>query len=127
MSKANFKVTVIDSSRELTAREKIALKDTADAIKLDEATKNGKVEIEPAFYAVLSVHNEKLANPDYEQYIVVDVNGTKYTTGSTSFFESFTEIFDALMDDTEPYTVIVSRIPSKNYTGKEFLTCSLKL
>ena len=57
--------------KELTAKERIRLKDTSDAIKLDEATKEGEIVITPASYAVLQIHNEKSENKDYNNYVFV--------------------------------------------------------
>lgn len=123
-----YKATLISASKQLTTKEKILLKDTSDAVKLDAFTQeHGEVVIKPAFYATLSVHNEKSSNPDYMKYIIVDEDGTKYTTGSEAFWRSFTDIVDEMADagDDEEYAIKVYRMPSKNYSGKDFLTCSI--
>ena len=54
-----YSVEIKETSRELTAKQRIALKDTSDAIKLDIACDENSVIIEPVDYAVLSIHNEK--------------------------------------------------------------------
>ena len=83
----SFEVKIIETSMELTHKEKVMLKDTSRAIKLDEVCDNGnEIQIKPAGYARLSVHNEKADNPDYEQILVIDESGEKYITGSASFF-----------------------------------------
>lgn len=121
-----FHVEVARSNRELSVQEKIKIKDTGDAISLDSATQEGKVIIFPATYAELAVHNEKSPNKGYSQYVVVDADGTKYTTSSQSFWNSFMNIADEMADaGEEDYSIKVYRRPSKNYTGKEFITCSL--
>ena len=38
-NKANYKAQVIEASKELTGKEKVALKNFADMIQIDEATK----------------------------------------------------------------------------------------
>ena len=91
-----YTVKVLESSKELTARERIAVKDFGNAFALDEATKGERLVITPAWYAVLGVHNEKSDNKDYKKYIVVDTNGTKYVTGSDNFFSAFKEIVDEM-------------------------------
>lgn len=120
-----FESKISECSKELTARDRIRLKDTTDAIKLDEATTEGEVLITPSAYAILSVHNDKADDPDYEQYIIEDANGQKYVTGSQSFWNSFKAIWDEMKDENEGYSVKAYRVPSKNYKGKDFLTCSI--
>lgn len=121
-----YKVTIKEVSKELTARERIILKDTSNAVKLDEAV-NGETPlvITPATYAVLSIHNEKSDNVDYENYIIMDAGGTKYVTGSPSFWASFKEISDEMENESEEYSIEVYKMDSKNYKGKQFLTCSI--
>lgn len=127
-----YSVEIKYSSKELTARERIQIKDTTDTIKLDEATQLEAVMIEPLWYAVLSIHNDKAEDADYETYIVVDRNGKRYKTGSQSFWSAFTNIAMELENlameldgDAEPWMIKVYRMPSKNRAGKDFITCSL--
>lgn len=121
-----YSVSIKESSRELTAKQRVALKDTTSAIKLDEATQVEPVTINVDMYAVLAIHNEKSENPDYDNYIVVDKNGTKYVTGSASFWSSFMDIFTEMEGEDEAWTLKVYRVPSKNYKGKDFITCSIE-
>ena len=120
-----YSVKIERVSRDITAKEKVMLKDTTNAISLDEATQNAKVTITPAYYAVLSVHNEKSEDKDYRKYIIVAEDGTKYVTGSESFFTAFSDIMDEMADTGEDFSIEVYRMPSKNYKGKEFITCSI--
>lgn len=120
-----YSVSIKETSSELTAKQRIALKDTTNAVKLDEATQIEPVIIDVDMYAVLNIHNEKSENPDYENYIVVDKNGTKYVTGSASFWSSFMDIFSEMAGEDEDYSIKAYRVPSKNYKGKDFITCSI--
>lgn len=121
-----YSVSIKESSRELTAKQRVALKDTTAAVKLDEATQVEPVIINVDMYAILAIHNEKSENPDYDNYIVVDKNGTKYVTGSASFWSSFMDIFTEMEGEDEAWTLKVYRVPSKNYKGKDFITCSIE-
>ena len=121
-----YSVSIKESSRELTAKQRIALKDTTAAVKLDEATQVEPVIINVDMYAILAIHNEKSENTDYDNYIVVDKNGTKYVTGSASFWDSFMDIFTEMEGEDEAWTLKVYRVPSKNYKGKDFITCSIE-
>lgn len=121
-----YSVNIIESSKELTAREKIRLKDFSNAIQLDEETQQAPVVISVDYYAVCDVHNEKSDNKDYTKYIIVDTSGNKYVTGSESFFTSMREIMVEMIAAGETdYEIEVYRKDSKNYKGKQFLTCSL--
>lgn len=120
-----YSVSIAEVSKELTAKERIKIKDTTDAIKLDEATQATEVVIELDFYAILNIHNEKSDNKDYKNYVLVDKNGNKYVTGSESFFTSFIAIYEEMKNEDEAWSVKAYRVPSKNYKGKDFLTCAI--
>lgn len=114
--------------KELTKKEKAMLKDLTDCIVLGtEAEANGcDIIIHPEFYAILSIHNDALAEPDYDVYVIVDRDGTKYQTGSVSFITSFLEIMADMQDeDPETWAIKVTLKPSKNRTGKSFLKAIL--
>ena len=125
-----YKAKVADASRELTAKEKIMLKDTSNAISLDEMTQeaqfnNEKVILNVDYYVIIDVHNDKSDDKDYQQFILVDKDGKKYYTGSTSFINNFIDIFEELTEAGEEVTIEIYRKESKNYKGKEFITCSV--
>lgn len=121
-----YSVKVVECTKDLTAKERVKIKDTTNAIKLDEATQGGAIVIAYAYHAVLAIHNEKLDDPDYRQYVVVDTAGNKYVTGSESFFTAMTEIVDEMSAAGETdYELEVYRMDSKNYKGKQFITCSI--
>lgn len=122
----DYEVKIKSTSKELTARERVMLKDTRNAIKLDEAVGETPLVISPDYYAVLGVHNEKSKeDKDFENYVVVDTDGNKYVTGSTSFFEAFTEIVEEMDGTGEEYQIEIYKLDSKNYKGKQFITCSI--
>lgn len=120
-----YSVSIKEVSKELTTRERIMLKDTSNAVKLDEAVTDSGLVITPLAYAILSIHNEKSDNPDYENYVILDKGGSKFVTGSPSFFSSFMDIFTEMKDETEDWQIEVYKKDSKNYKGKQFLTCSI--
>ena len=122
-----YKATITRSTRELDAKQKIMMKDTTNTVSLDTATQSGDgVIIDVDFAVVLDVHNEKSDNKDYTKYIIVDKNGERYITGSESFWSAFENIYDELADaGIEDYQIKAYRLPSKNYQGRDFLTCAL--
>lgn len=125
-----YKAKVCEASRELTAKEKIMLKDTSNAISLDEMTQEAqfnkeKVVLNIDYYVTIDVHNDKADDKDYQQFILVDKDGKKYYTGSTSFINNFIDILEELTEAGEEVTIEIYRKESKNYKGKEFITCSV--
>lgn len=124
----NYTTSIIESSKELSVREKIKLKDLTSAIAIDKVVEPEKpLVIAPDFYAYLSIHNEKLPEneQDYKTMVIVDKSGTKYYTGSDSAISSFVDIFDEMIDTAEPFEIEFYKKESKNYSGKHFITCSL--
>jgi hypothetical protein len=122
----DYEVKINSVSKELTARERVMLKDTRNAIKLDEAVNVTPLVISPAYYAVLDIHNEKSKeDKDFQCYIVVDTAGNKYATGSASFYTAFTEIVEEMNGTGEEYEIEIYKLDSKNYSGKQFITCSI--
>ena len=119
-----YSVKIMNASKELSARDRVAVKDTTNAIALDDATRDSPLVIAFDYYVELAVHNEKSEDKDYKKYVVVDKSGNKFVTGSESFFTAMIEIMDEMSDSCEDFEIQVYRMPSKNYKGKEFLTCS---
>ena len=123
--------TVREVSKDITVKEKIMLKDTSNAISIDALTQeasfnNEKVLIDVDYYAILDIHNEKSDNKDYINFIIVDKSGNKYVTGSESFITTFTDIYNEMKGaGEENITIEIYRKESKNYRGKDFITCSI--
>lgn len=123
--------TVREVSKEISVKEKIMLKDTSNAISIDALTQeasfnNEKVLIDVDYYAILDIHNEKSDNKDYINFIIVDKSGNKYVTGSESFITTFTDIYNEMKGaGEENITIEIYRKESKNYKGKDFITCSI--
>ena len=129
MENKTYKVTVTESTKELTAREKIAIKNFGSyAIPLDQyLDENGeKATIPVVDYITLRVNNSKSENPEYDVHLIVSDNATYYTS-SNSLHDSIEDIIEELKaaNDTEPWSISVSKKESKNYKGKKFITCAL--
>jgi hypothetical protein len=125
MSERTYTATVVESSRELTAKERVMMKDTSDALMLNDLAEKEPVLIDPEFWCTVAIHNEKSDNKDYNVYLIVDKNGAKYKTSSENFMNSFEDIMADMAGCDEPFSVKVYTLPSKNRTGQSFLTCSL--
>lgn len=119
-----YKVTIDNTSKEFSAKERVAIKNTSNATKLDEVVSvDCPLVFTPVAYAVLDVHNERSENKDYNLYVFIDEGGNQYVTGSNSFFDAFIQIWDEMSGTDEAYSIKVFKKPSRNYNGKYFLTC----
>ena len=124
----NYSVKVVESSKELTKKETVMFKDLSDAVNLSEFIdeQHGAVMIDVESWAELAIHNENAKdgqNKDYTNYVVVDKNGTRYYTGSESFWSSFKDIWCEMYDSTEDWSLKVYKKQSKG--KKDFITCSV--
>lgn len=123
----DYNVTIIESMKELSAKERIrAKKSTSTAIKLDEVVTPETPFIISAIdnYVLLSVHNEHAENNDY-QVLLIFGDGQVFSTGSPSFTDSFTDIVSELSGTGEDFGVECTKIASRNYKGKFILTCNV--
>lgn len=123
--RTEYAVTVEQVSRELSHKQRVQLQDTTSAVRLDKATQEMPVLINVDFYAVLAIHNEKSSDKDYHNYIVVDKSGTRYVTGSESFWNTFCDIMAEMEGSGEEFQIRAFRSESKNYAGKSFITCEI--
>lgn len=128
---SNYSAEIVEASREFSARERVMFKDTQNAISMNDFAEQAKSEGSKAIidnvkdYVHIMIHNEKSEDKDYDNYIIVDGAGDKYVTGSQAFWNSFMDIYNEMKDETEPWGIQLNLIPSKNYKGKNVLTCSL--
>ena len=125
---ADYVAKIVYTSRDLTVREKIKIKDTTGSITLDKATEEGEIVIAPDYWACINIHNEnsKREDKDYDNFVVVAKDGTIYSTGSESFWNSFINIVDELVEAGEKdFEIRIYKLPSKNFAGKDYITCSL--
>lgn len=122
-----YSVKIDNASKELTKKERVMLKDTSDALKLDDVIHGEPIIVNPDYWVMLMVHNEKSDNVDYPIYLIVDKDGTKYVTGSDAFWTTFSDIWDEMTEDgtDEEWQLKCYKLDSKNYKGKQFLTCSV--
>lgn len=123
-----FEAKIVRSNREnMTAREKIALKDTTNAQSLEELTREAPFVVVVHEWAVIHVSNDMSENKEYDKYLIVDPDGAKFATGSPSFWNALSAIIDELesANDHDDFTIEVVQRPSRNYSGKTFLSCAL--
>lgn len=126
-----YSVKVVNSSMELTVKQKIALKDLSGCISLDEVTEVGaRFVVTPTGWVELAVHNEKSKEQkDYTKFVIIADDGHMYMTGSQAFVTAFRDIWADMKNEApdEVFSVECYKLESKNYKGKHFLTCSIVL
>lgn len=122
-----YSAKLVSATRELSAKERVAVKMFIGAEQLDELTKRDEngVLIDIDYVAVVEVYNEKSDNKNYNKYVYVDKNGTMYISGSEALYRTYEEIAEEMEDEEEPWAIKVIRKESTNYKGKDFLTCML--
>lgn len=126
MENTNYRVTIKETSRELSPLERVKFKDTTDCIRLDSELDNIEtLLIKVSAFVVLEIENDKADNKIYPNFVLVDDNGTRYITSSQTFFNTFLNIYDELRGCDEEWQLKIFKVPSKNYTGKKFITCSI--
>lgn len=130
---SNYESSITFASRDLSPIERIKLKDLTATVALDDELKSipdHKLTFTPELVVVVSVHNPKAkSNTDYDTLVFTDSEtGVRYRTSSTSFKLAVLDIMnDLIAADINPNTVplVAYTRPSKNFTGKDFLTCAI--
>ena len=122
MSKT-FSVDIIESTRELTKREKVFLKSFDSLSRIDEELENGEFVMAVDGYVHVSVHNENSSDKDYEKIVIMGDAGFTYITGSKTFIERIKDIWEDM--EGEPFCVSVFSRESKKYSGKKYITCNI--
>lgn len=123
----DYNVTIIESMKELSAKERIrAKKSTSTAVKLDDVVTPETPFIISAIdnYVILSVHNEHAEHTDYKVLLIFG-DDQVFLTGSPSFTDSFTDIISELSGTGVDFGVECSKIESRNYKGKFILCCNV--
>lgn len=121
----DYKVTITESLKALTGKEKVMVKDFTNAISIDEATNEYSLKIIVDNVVTCDVHNPSAEDKDYKKFVIIDTNGNKYTTGSENCIATLIDILRDMEGEEEEFSIEFYKKPSKNYKGKYFLTCSI--
>lgn len=121
----DYKVTIANSRKTLTGKEKVMVKDFTNALSIDELTNDGSLVLKIENVIECDVHNPASEDKDYKKFVIIDSTGNKYSTGSESCITTLTDILDEMEGEDEPFEVEFYKKESKNYKGKSFITCSI--
>lgn len=124
MKERAVKTTLTYANCELSAREKIKMKDISDSRAISELQTGDVITVD--VWGLVQVHNDNLDEPDYQNLIIKTPQGEKYHTSSNSFFLSLDDIQSELDEagETGAFDIRVVKKQSKNNSG-QFLTCAL--
>lgn len=126
MANDMYSVEILEASSELTKREKVMFKDTSNAVKFDDVvTPEQGITITPTGWVKLAIHNPKGERKDFENLVITTYEGEKFVTGSPTFIEKFLGIWEDMYDPNEDFQIEVFKRDSKNYKGKQFLSCAV--
>lgn len=122
MEKKEYSARIVDTWEEMSTIERIKVKDLGDATKLNEVVDvSTPLLLDIANVVVMEVHNEKSENTDYPVYILIDENGERYSSGSSSLYRSLQDIRDEFAECGEklpsPLSLKIYKAKSKNNTG----------
>lgn len=126
-----YKVVIaeVTDGKELNFRERARLVKLAGEKKIDKElsfSENKKLTIKPDYYAILEVHNPSAENEDYS--ILCFVCGDElYTSSSETLKDSYLELLELAKESNESldFPIEIYGVPSKNYSGREFFTCTI--
>jgi len=130
MAERNYTADVTSCLKDLTARQRIAVKDFSSADKLNEmiTAENPKIVIDVDNIIEVTVHNEQSkGNSDYKVYVIVATDGKKFRTGSETAYISAMEIYKELEAADElsgGFTLEFYKVKSNNFDG-DFIKCNL--
>lgn len=113
----SVKIYACAREKELTAKEKIRIKDFTSFPKVEELLKRDD-PVKPVNVITLDVHNETAENTDYNVYVILTTDGMFYTS-SKSLAESLTDILDEYeqLETEGDWGVKIEEFKSKNNTG----------
>lgn len=122
----NYSVSIVESSRDLSLKERVALKNLCNEVVLGDICAVEPLDIDVEYWAHLHIVNDRSDEKEYEIFILYDKDGICYTTSSESFWTSFKGIWDEIVLEPETdWKLRVISKPSKNRQGKTFLTCTI--
>lgn len=115
-------VTVKESSLALTKKEKMMYCDGEFAQKMDDLLQapEDRLVIHPKDYILLEIETDD--GSSFEKVVVLDKDGSAYTTSSKAFIERFIDIFKDLNADGEEFEYTAMKRPSTNFKGKFYIT-----
>lgn len=127
MSERIYSATVVESNKELTAKQRIMLKDISAARNINDILKEvPELILDIDLIAAIDVHNEQAKdNEDYTVYSMIDVEGERYQTSSESFYQQYMDIFNEMQGSEESWQIKVYKQQSANDATKSFITCTI--
>lgn len=122
-----FNAKVVETSRPVSRKFEVMLKDYSSAQSLDQLTESGDVvDIKVDLFAIVHVQNpQSKQNPEYDVCVIIDQDGNRYRTGSDSCIRQLRDCMKDMEGVEEEWALRFYKRASKNYQGKSFITCTI--
>lgn len=123
-----YSVKITSTSTNLSAKEKVRIKDFSNAAQLDDVIQgDAHFMLDYAYHADMEVHNERTKNEkkDYKKRVIVDKAGNAFITGSESFMTAMDDVLAEMEGTDEEFQLDCYKVASKNFAGKSFITCTV--
>lgn len=122
-------IAEVSEGKELSLRERVRLIKLAGEKKIEKElafAENKRFIIKPDYYAILEVHNPSAENEDYSVLCFV-CGDDIYTSSSETLKDSYLQLLTLAKDSNESvdFPIEIYGVPSKNYSGREFFTCTI--
>lgn len=130
-SELTYKSTITNMSSNITRFQAVMMTGSHDNLSIGDIVEKGRaLYFRPVGWLTQHIVNSKSDDGEYDQLLILADDGTVYSTGSTSFMESFYSLMDSIDDMEESeipadWQIKATARDSKNYKGKQFLTCSI--
>ena len=130
---SEFNSVIVKASKELSTKEKFALSHETNAIALDKAIvdeNSDPIIIDVDMWVQRKIHNEnaRMSRADYEDLILIDKSGLKYSSGSDTLIKNFADCWEPIQTiraEGDTALLQVYKRPSRNNAGKCFITCTI--
>lgn len=123
-----YSVKITSTSKELSAKEKVRIKDFSNAAQLDDVIQgDSHFLLDYDYHADMDVHNDRTKNEkkDYKKRVIVDKAGNAFVTGSESFMTAMDDVLAEMDGADEEFQLDCYKVDSKNFAGKQFITCTV--
>lgn len=111
---------IIETSRELTVREKYAMTKSPEAISIKDVSDQTKITVS-AFLTFTDVDSK---GDEHEMLSILTPENIAYVTQSETFKREFFDIADMMSDGgEESYTI--KKLSGISKSGRPFVTCTL--
>lgn len=117
--------TILNASKELTARERIQMRKGANSLSLKkELDRMGEFTARPSFYALLAQSDDESGETKNILIFKDEDSNNYFRTGSTVFIQDFLSIWEEITKEEDSFQITCKAVQSRTSAGK-YLSCDL--